>query len=159
MLTQKVFLTAIAVAAWTASAALAQMPMTTPQPRQFTFPPVGLGSTETAEINVVNVASNSAAGTAASCAGNISFLNASGTALGTATAFTVTSGQAFSARLPFSSAATSGNRAVVRGVVQITPSTTTPRPPCALQFSFQTFDTTTGASHLLVTGSAGGGRY
>lgn len=128
MSNRKWFLALVTVAAWTACSALAQT-TPTPQPRQHTFPPVGLGSTETAEINVVNVASDSSTGTAASCTGSISFLSSSGAVLGTATPFTVTASQAFSARLLFSATGATGNRAVIRGVVQLTPSTTTPRPP------------------------------
>src|SRR5260370_40320163 len=83
------------------SSAFAQ---STTNTRDFNLPPVGLGATETAEINVVNFAANAPDGTAASCTGSISFLNASGATIGSATPFTVTSGQIFSAHLPFSGA-------------------------------------------------------
>src|SRR5271168_2480969 len=88
--------------------------------RTINLPPAGLGSTETARINVVNVATDSSTGTAASCTGSISFLNSAGTAIGSATSFTVTSGQISSASLPFSSAGVSGIRGEIRGEIQLT---------------------------------------
>src|ERR1035438_10736021 len=44
---------------------------------------VGLGTPETAEILVVNLANSSSSGPAASCIGSIAFFNAAGTAIGT----------------------------------------------------------------------------
>jgi hypothetical protein len=41
--------------------------------------------------------------------------------------------------------------------VALTLSTASPRPPCALAVSLSTFDTSTGATHALVTGGGGGG--
>jgi hypothetical protein len=137
------------------STALAQS--TTTSTRTFNLPPLGLGATETAEINVVNFAAYASDGTAASCTGSISFVNASGATIGSATPFTVTSVQIFAARLPFSGAGSSGTRASIRGVVTLTLSTATTRPPCALGVSLSTFDTSTGATHALVTGGPGGG--
>jgi hypothetical protein len=121
--------------------------------RTITLPPAGLGSTETARINVVNGASESSSGTAASCTGSISFLNSSGAAIGSATAFTVTSGQIASASLPFSSASLSGVRGEIRGEIQLT---LTSGVPCALSFSFETFDSTTGATHIFLANPGGG---
>ena len=67
-----------------------------------TLPPVGLAPGETAQVNVVNTANVSvaylgsvSASTAPSCTGSIAFLNATGAMIGTATAFTVGSGQIF----------------------------------------------------------------
>ena len=125
--------------------------------RDSNLPPVGLGATETAEINVVNFAANASDGTAASCTGTISFLNESGAVIGSATPFTVTSGQISSVHLPFSSTGATGTRTAIHGVVTLTLSTATPRPPCALGVSLATFDTSTGATHALVTGGGGGG--
>jgi hypothetical protein len=133
------------------SVALAQTNNT--NTREFVFSPLAFGSTETAEINVVNVASNSSNGTAASCTGNILFRNAAGTTIGSATPFTLTSGQSTSAHLPFATATSTGGRALIRGVVQLTIPTATPRPPCALQFSLELYDTSTNATHFVVTGS------
>jgi hypothetical protein len=121
--------------------------------RTITLPPAGLGSTETARINVANVASDSSSGTAASCTGTISFLNASGTAIGSAATFTVTSGQISSGSLPFSSAGISGVRGEIRGEIQLTLAAGV---PCALAFSFETFDSTTGATHIFLANPGGG---
>ena len=129
---------------------------TTTNTRDYLFPPVGLASTETAELIAVNTAVNSTAGTAASCAGSFQFITSTGAAIGTATAFTLASGQSAVARLPFASAQVTGIRGVIRAVVRQTISTATPRPPCSLHLTFSTFDTVGGATHALVTGSGGG---
>jgi hypothetical protein len=130
---------------------------TTTTTRDFNLPPVGFGATETAEVNVANLAVNASDGTAASCTGSISFLNLSGATIGSATAFTVTAGQISQAHLPFSGAGATGTRTAIRAVVTLTLPTATPRPPCALAVSLSTFDTSTGATHALATGGPGGG--
>src|SRR2546421_10975728 len=99
--------------------------------RQSAFPPVGLGSGETAEVKIINAPSNSSAGTAASCAGNITFTNAAGTTVGAVAPFTLASGQALTARLPFATLAIAGTRGVVRALINETIPTATPRPPCS----------------------------
>jgi hypothetical protein len=121
--------------------------------RTITLPPAGLGSTETARINVVNVASNSSSGTAASCTGTISFLNSAGSVIESATPFTLTSGQMSFASLPFSSAGLSGVRGEIRGEIELT---ITSGVPCGLSFSFETFDTGTGATHIYLASPVGG---
>jgi len=135
------------IAAATMFSALAQ---NGPSPRVSTFPPIGLGSTETAEISVVNLASDTP-NTKASCSGTISFLNSSGTVIGAATPFTATAGQIVFVRLPFANSGGPSPRAEIRGVVQVNAATTSPRPPCSAEFSMETFDTTTGATHTLQT--------
>lgn len=129
---------------------------TTPTTRSSTLPPVGLASSETAQVTVVNTASASSGGTAASCTGSISFVNAAGTTVGTASTFTVTSGQAFSKPLPYVTTAASG-RTVVRGVVSLMiPATSA--PPCSLAIVLETFETTTGVTHVYQpSGSIEGG--
>jgi outer membrane receptor protein involved in Fe transport len=128
--------------------------------RSTSFPAVGLASSETAQINVVNLAANPTTGTAASCASSISFVNANGATIGTAKSFTVTAGQAFSATLPYSTTAASG-RTLVRGIVSLTVITGSGVGPCLLDSSFETFDTASGASHVYLAGpeiSGGRGR-
>ena len=156
------FFRSIAMTLMVAAMAMAQTTTTTT--RSFTIGPVGVGSTETIQVNIANLATNSANGTAASCTGSIAFNNATGTAIGTATTFTVTANQIFSASLPFSRIAASGVRAEVLGVISLTTSSTAnTRTPCSLHYSLETFDTATGATHVHVTGVAdgfggGGGR-
>ena len=87
------------------------------------LPPMGLASSETAQVNIVNNAPLMPGVTAPSCAGSVAFYNESGSVIGTATNFTVGSGQIFSVTLPFSSAGASGSRTIVR--VQITPAPVT----------------------------------
>src|SRR5437764_5769792 len=147
MTMSKIFATFIMLAG--VSSSIAQT--TTTATRHFRFPAVGLGSSETAEINVSNVAASATIGTAASCTGMISFTNAAGATIGTATPFTATAGQTVTARLPFAAAGATGTRTVIAGVVQQTLPTTTPRPPCSIEFSFQTFDTATGVNHVVTS--------
>src|SRR5271169_5351587 len=99
------------LAATLAMSAFAQGSTTTSTTTQtFLFPPVGLGSTETAQVNVVNIASASSTGTAASCTGSISFANSAGTVIGKAATFTVGTGQIASVSLPFGTSGFSGTR-------------------------------------------------
>jgi len=141
----------IASTAWIAASASAQTATTFT--RDFRFPPVGIASTETMQINVLNSATASSSGTAASCTGTITFTNASGTVIGTATSFTVTSGQVFSASLPFSKAGASTTRAEIVGSVQLTVSSSS-SAPCALSNSLETFDTSSGVTHVFLGGSS-----
>jgi hypothetical protein len=103
---------------------------------------VGLGSTETAQIAVVNLAPAPSSGPVASCVGSIGFFNAAGTAIGTPTAVTLGTGQVASARLPFASAGASGVRALVRGVVTVT-RTTGSGVTCTPATTLDTFDSST----------------
>jgi hypothetical protein len=107
---------------------------------------VGLGSAETAQIAVVNLANAPASGPAASCTGSIAFFNAAGAAIGTATAFTLGTAQVASARLPFASAGASGVRALIRGVVTVT-RTTGSGVACTPAATLDTFDSSTGATN------------
>jgi hypothetical protein len=147
-------LTMIAAVAFMAASAPAQTSTTFTHDSR--FPPVGLGSTETMQINVLNNATASSSGTAASCTGTITFTSATGTVIGAATSFTVTSGEVFSASLPFSKAGASGTRTEIVGSIQLTVSTSS-ATPCALAGSLETFDTSTGATHVFVGGSSQGG--
>jgi len=107
---------------------------------------VGLGANETAQIAVVNLANAPSSGPAASCAGAIAFFNAAGTAIGTATAFTLGTGQVASARLPFLTAGVSGVRALIRGVVTIN-RTAGSGVSCTPAATLDTFDTSSGATN------------
>ncbi len=133
--------------------AVAQLPQAVTHTFTYTynFPPTGFGSLETLQVNVANLASNSAKGTAASCTGNVSFYNASGTAISAATkTFTVTAGQTVSAPLLFSQTSISGTHGVVRAVVTLS---ITSGVPCSPQYSLETYDTSSGATHLFIAGN------
>ena len=118
MFLKRSVLALIAATAWLAASASAQTSSTT-FTRDFRFPPVGIASTETVQINVVNNATASSSGTAASCTGTITFTNASGTVIGT--------------------------------------SSSSSSAPCALANSLETFDTSSGVTHVFLGGSAQGG--
>jgi hypothetical protein len=107
---------------------------------------VGLGGAETAQIAVVNLANAPSSGPAASCTGSIAFFNMAGTAIGTATPFTLGTGQVASARLPFASAGIPGVRALIRGVVTFT-RTAGAGVPCTPAATLDTFDTASGATN------------
>jgi hypothetical protein len=136
-----------------ASAALAQTATPTTVTRLSAFTPVGIASSETMQVNVVNTAEAASTATAASCTGTISFFNSAGTIIGAATNFTVTTGQVFSATLPFSKVGASGTRSEIRGVVSLT-TTLRPTVPCSLVSSLETYDTATGVTHVYMTGPA-----
>ncbi len=125
---------------------------TTTVTRSESLPPVGLAVTDTIQVNVTNIATATTNGTAASCTGSVAFYNASGAIIGTATAFTLGSGQISSIKLPYASAGASGSRAVVRPVINATgtqPSAT----PCSLQYSVETYDSATGVTHVFAAGA------
>ncbi|HML16370.1 MAG TPA: hypothetical protein VK419_05065 [Bryobacteraceae bacterium] len=123
--------------------------------RNYSFPPVGLANTETAQVNVVNTATASpAAGAAApACSGTITFTNASGATVDTVN-FTTTGSNIFSTDLSFGKLASSGNRAEFIANVELN---TTPGSmvPCSAAFSLETFDTSgvTG-THVYLSSSA-----
>ncbi len=122
--------------------------------RDSSFPPVGLASSETAQINLVNVATMSmnANPVAPSCAGTITFTGAGGTTIGSPVPFTTVGGQVFSTQLAFSKLSATGNRGEFVASIQAT--TTIPaKAPCSLVFSLETFDNTTGATHVFLQNS------
>jgi hypothetical protein len=112
---------------------------------------IGLGSTETAQIAVVNLADASSSGPAASCTGTIAFFNAAGVVIGAATAFTLGTRQVASARLPFAGAGGTGVRALVRGEVTVTRIAGS-GVSCTPAANLDTFDTSSGVTHHRYTG-------
>lgn len=137
--------------------AAAQFATTTPPTvtRESSYPPIGLASTETMQVNLVNLASNATSSTgtvttAASCTGSVTFLNAAGATIGVANPFNVAQHSIVSVLLPFTKSSIAG----VRGEVRVEITTTTPTgknsPPCSLQTSLETYDTTTGATHIFL---------
>ena len=125
--------------------------------RDYVFPPVGLASSETASITVANTATSSsttaAMGTAPSCTGTISFSNANGP-IGTPASFTVGSGGLQTVTLSFASAGLTGNRGEIQGRVSlaISSATSSTAPaPCSLMLSLETYDSTTFATHAVLS--------
>jgi hypothetical protein len=150
---QRYLLSLLAAAAFTAAGAIAQTTGSTVS-HTMTFAPIGLASSETAQVNLVNLASNPTSGNAASCTGSVSFLSGTGSVIGSATPFTVTSGQIFSVKLPYANTAASG-RTVVRATVTQTFATGSSTTPCELATSLETYDSTTGVTHVFVAGPQG----
>lgn len=123
--------------------------------RNYSFAPLGLASTETAQVNVVN---NAKQGTSASspapvCTGTITFTNASGATAGKAVSFTTTGSEIFSTQLSFAALATSGTRAEFVATVESN-SALPPTAPCSLVFSLETFDTQSGVTHVYLGNTA-----
>lgn len=130
--------------------------------RDYSFPPTGLASTEIAQVNVVNIAqaSSSANAVAPSCTGTVTFTSASGTAIKTnasatsaGVSFTTTGAQVFSTQLSFKDLAATGTRGEFVASVQLTTSVPS-KAPCSLVFSLETFDSTSGATHIFLGNSA-----
>jgi hypothetical protein len=136
-----------------------QSPIATPAPtaRQYVFPPVGLGSTETASITVVNTALALSAGLgnatpqSPSCSGTISFSDSNRT-IGSPTPFQVGADQFKTVTLPFASAGLTGIRGEIQGMVSLNLSSSQ-TAPCALMFSLEIYDSTTGATHAVLSNS------
>jgi hypothetical protein len=126
------------------------------------LPVVGLASSETAQVNVVNLAStflfiigDFSSGTTAACTGAISFYDSSGNAIGSATSFTINSGQIFSATVPYSAIVpadrppTGNGRTTIRATVALN-RTTSGGIPCSPSSNIETFDTASGVTHVHV---------
>src|SRR5579863_5041364 len=73
------------------------------------LPPVGLAVSETAQVNVANVAVGSTGDPAPSCQGSVTFYNASGTAIGTPTPFSLGARQIASVAVPYASTGALGD--------------------------------------------------
>src|ERR1035438_1468217 len=86
----------ILIAAVCLLAATAVAQTTTTVTSDASTPVVGLAGSETVQINVINTAAASPSGVAASCVGAITFYNSSGSAIGSATSFSIGTGQVFS---------------------------------------------------------------
>ena len=140
----------MAVAFTAALAASQTTTTTTTETVTLNTPPVGLASSETAQINLVNTASNE--WFAASCTGTVTFLNSSGTVIGSATPFTVASGIIQSVSLPFAKSGGTGTRTEIRATIS---QTITDQPLCNLQVTLETYDTSTGVTHVFLANRAG----
>jgi hypothetical protein len=124
---------------------------TTATTQEFVFPPVTLSATETAQVNVVNNAPP-ATGTnpAPSCIGNVVFVLSSTATPPAAAPFSLGAGQFFTASLPFSKLGVSTPLGEVVAKIELTV-TTGSNVPCSLGASEVVVDTTSGATHAVVT--------
>jgi hypothetical protein len=121
--------------------------------RDYVFPPIGLGASETASITIVNAASVASSGAtvampATGCTGTISFSNPNGP-IGTPAPFTVQPAQFLTVTLPFASAGLPGTRGEIQGKVSLTTSTAT-SSSCSLMLSLETYDSNTGVTHAVL---------
>ncbi len=134
------------------SAVMAQPSAPTPAARQSSFPPVGLAFSETMQVNLSNQAANPTSGTAASCTGTVTFLDSSGKEISkSGGTFTVPAGATQSISLLGTAVDSSvGSRAEIRAEISLT---VTRGTPCSLVQSLETFDSSTGATHVYITGS------
>lgn len=145
------FLMALTLGLSGISALVAQPAAPAPAERQFSFPPVGLAFGETMQINLFNQAANAPNGTAASCAGTVSFLDQNGKEIPKSGGnFAVAAGDTQSITLLGTAVdASAPARAEIRAVVSLTIAQGT---PCSLVQSLETFDSNTGATHVYLTG-------
>lgn len=139
-----------------ATGALAQIaPLTFT--RDYNFPPVGLASSETAQLNVVNIATASTAtNTAPSCSGSITFTSAGGTVIGKPTSFTTMGSQVSSTQLTYSQLQLPASDVRGEFVASVQLTTSLPAAGCSLVFSLETFDTSTGVTHVYLGNSSTG---
>jgi hypothetical protein len=158
----------IAVSLWTGGAVAQQPSASSLIPRIVNLPVVNLASSETAQVNVVNLASSvmsvttggsvPAEGTTASCTGAITFYGPTGLIIGPSTSFTIGSGEISSASLPYSAISPNdvlkpnGGRTPIRAVVTIT-ETVGNGVPCSLASNLETYDTSTGVTNVHIEGS------
>jgi hypothetical protein len=151
----KAFLSLLLVAGFGCAAAFAQGETgTVTTTTNFVFPPVGLVSGETAAVSLVNIAPapTSTTATAPSCTGTVTFAGPTGTTIGTASPFTVGSGQIKTISLPFATAGITSTR----GEILVSVQQTTTRPStaaCSLVFSLEVYDST-GETHVLMGNAA-----
>jgi hypothetical protein len=128
-------------------------------PENIVLPPINLSATENAEVNLLNTAPASFTGVAASCTGSVSFYDSGGTIIGTPNSFTIGTGQISPVTLPYAATGATGSSTSIRAEIAFpAPSTTTAifdpsTPPCALAYSLGTYDSTTGVTHALVSGT------
>lgn len=120
--------------------------------RTFLFPATGLAQTESARIDVVNIAPAAPNGTPASCSGTIAFTNDTGATVGTAVQFTSLGAHqiAHGDLLGFTPSDMNTKRHEYQGSVQITYSQKA-WAPCSLLLTLTVFDTTTGETKGVVT--------
>lgn len=152
----------LAVSLLSALLAFGQTPTSNTETSSTNLPPVGLASTETVQVNVANTAPASSTSTPGTCSGSIAFYDANGNMIGSAADFAVASGQIFSAKLPYASAVSSGDsRIAVRAVITMTvpilavlSGSAAPSPPCILQSSLETYDTSSGVTHVFYGAAA-----
>ena len=133
-----------------ACAAFAQPALPTFPPVTVNLPVVGLASSETAQVNVASPGFTGItdAPFPTPCTGTITFYSASGAAIGSPASFSITLAQVSSATLPYSDVTgTTGNaRTIIRARV-------TTNAACSVTANIETFDTTTGVTHVHVEGA------
>jgi hypothetical protein len=128
-------------------------------PENIVLPPISLSATETAEVNLLNTAPASSSGVAASCTGSVSFYDSGGTIIGTPSSFTIGTGQISPVSLPYAATGAAGSNTSIRAEITLPPPSATAAifdpstPPCALAYSLATYDSTTGVTHALVSGT------
>ncbi|MFN7997623.1 MAG: hypothetical protein U0Q18_28655 [Bryobacteraceae bacterium] len=124
------------------------------------FAPVGVAPSETLQVNLSNAATVSGSSDRFSeCSGTLTFYDSGGRALGDGTSlgFSVSTGL-LSVPLPYLATGGSGQRAMVRVEIKVSPvmppTAEGPQiPVCTLLSSVEIYDTATGAIHAIVTGN------
>ena len=125
--------------------------------RSYNFAPIGLTGTETLQVNVMNTPTTSGStiatlGTPTTCTGSVSFSDANGKAIGSPMTFNLSSGQIFSAPLPFGKTGYSSRGEILATVQQTVQFTSAGQ--CSLSMSLETFDTNSGVTHAVLTSAS-----
>jgi hypothetical protein len=124
------------------------------------FPPVGVAPSETLQVNLANIATESGSSNLMpQCSGTLTFYDAGGLVIGDGTSigFSVAA-SILSVPLTYPAIGASGQRAMVRVDIKLAPITLptadNPRTPaCTLLSSLEIYDTATGAIHAVVKGN------
>lgn len=133
------------------ASAFAQDPTAT-RTSTYTFPLVGVATSEGIEVNLINLASNPTSGGVAACTGSVKFTTVSGgTVLAGGGNFSLAANQATSISPTLgNNIATASNRILIRADLT---TTVNPGGPCSLASTLTTFDNATGVTHVLLVGT------
>jgi hypothetical protein len=134
--------------------AFAQLPTSFTRTSDYTFPLVGLAASETIQVNLINLAANPTNGNKSSCTGTVTFSTASqGTVIGGVTNFTLAADAVASITPSIANNVilAGASRVLIRTVVA---TTQTSGVPCSLAYTLNTFDTTSGVTHVFLVGAS-----
>ncbi len=128
------------------------------------LPPIDVGATELAQVNVMSSAVGYVGWTyLANCEATVTFYDASGAVIGNSTKFTLgQKPQVFSAQLPYSSIGATISRPLVTAQIALAAepysvsALSPPIPPCTISYSLAAVDFTTGAVRSFSAGQASG---
>jgi hypothetical protein len=156
----------LGVGIWCAAMACGQQsPAKTIPHNTIVLPPVGLATSETAQINIMGTAANYPGWSfVTTCQASVTFYGPDGSTLGSPTSFILgKTPQIFSVVLPYASVGAKTSPMALSAQIALTPAASVfsvlspPIPACVSAFTLETYDTVTGVAHVLLEGQAGQG--